>query len=74
MSNAELITLLTPLYDGPRPLHEVLGTTNAARLKEARDYLHGNFAYVSVRDGVLVAELLVVGKLFVEKARKRLAK
>jgi hypothetical protein len=71
MTNAELITLLTPLYDGPRALHKVLGTTDSARLKEVRDYLHGNFAYVSVRDGVLVAELLVVGKLFLDKARRR---
>jgi hypothetical protein len=62
MTNAQLTKIFTALYDGPRPLAKLLGTTDDARLEEVGQYLTGaGLAYVSVKNGVRVAEIFAGG-------------
>jgi hypothetical protein len=67
MSNAVLTDLLNHIYDGPKPLTELV---DAARVKEVGNHLQGaGLAYVL--NGV--ARITEEGRRFVEKARARQA-
>jgi hypothetical protein len=68
MSNAVLAALLSQIYDGPKPLTELV---DMARAKQVGNHLQGaGMAYVL--NGV--ARITEAGRLFVENARKGLAK
>jgi hypothetical protein len=71
VNNAELTALLEAIYDGPRPLGEVLGTgSDAARVKDVGRYLRSRgLACVSMRNGTLLATITQAGRYLVKKAR-----
>jgi hypothetical protein len=71
MTNAELTKILSALYDGPRPLAELLGTSSdAARVKEVGNYLRTRgLACVSMRNGIVIATITQAGRYYVKKAR-----
>jgi hypothetical protein len=65
MSNAILADLLYQIYDGPKPLTELV---DAARVKEVGSHLQGaGLAYVL--NGV--ARITEAGRRFADKARAR---
>ena len=72
MTNAQILAVLSGLSDAPRPLAELLPGAGRAEVRQVADYLGAvGLADVRVREGVLVATLAEVGRLFVQKARVR---